>query len=135
MWGRTRYHSAVVFFPSCGCSRGRCRLDAAVIQRSAERVTACPRGAALPRPRLCPHPITAGKMCRAAGGRGALRGARPCQRVKACCPRAALRCPAQGGRQNSSLLAGCACTASPLLGCWGEWGGSSSPPESSIPIQ
>lgn len=51
------------------------------------------------------------------------------------CPRAALRCPAQGGRQNSSLLAGCACTARPVLGCWGEWGGSSSPPESSIPIQ
>lgn len=74
-------------------------------------------------------------MCRAAGGRRAHRGARPCQKVKVCSVLELLYVAPCRGRQSSSLLAGCACTASPLLGGWGEQGGFSSPPESSIPIQ
>lgn len=105
------------------------------VRRSAERAMSCPRGAVLPHPCPCPHPIAARKMCQAAGGRRARRGARSCQRVKACSVLELLYVAPCRGRQNSSLLAGCACTASPLLGCWGEQGGFSSPPESSIPVQ
>lgn len=50
VWGRTWYHSAVVLFPSRGCSRGRCRSDAALSGR-------CPVLEELPCPVPVPVPI------------------------------------------------------------------------------
>lgn len=94
VWGRTWYHSAVVLFPSRGCSRGRCRSDAALSGR-------CPVLEELPCPIPVPVPIPSlpGRCAGLQGpqgsqtlpkGQGVLR------------PRAALHCPLQRTAEQQS---------------------------------